>query len=188
MDQDGPDSPGSDSLDRPDAGDVVAAAAGDDAAFERLVISIQGRVWRYLVHLVGDRALAEDLAQEVLIRVYRKLGTLRNPEGFTSWVLVVARNAAYDAGRAKKRRPLHLVPDPDADLQQSQGDPHLAAEVDDALDRLDPDLREAVVLVGMIGLTYREAAETIGVPEGTVKSRVFRARQALHEMLGNADA
>lgn len=175
-------------MDRPDAGDVVAAAAGDAAAFERLVVAIQGRVWRYLVHLVGDRALAEDLAQEVLIRVYRKLGTLRDPEGFTSWVLVVARNAAYDAGRAKQRRPLELVPDPDADLRRSHGDPHLTAEVEDALDRLDSDLREAVVLVGMIGLSYREAAETIGVPEGTVKSRVFRARQMLHEMLGRSDA
>lgn len=173
-------------MDRPDAADVVAAAAGDIAAFERLVIAIQGRVWRYLVHLVGDRGLAEDLAQEVLIRVHRKLDTLRDPEGFTSWVLVVARNAAYDAGRAKLRRPLTLVADPDADLSRTHGDPHLAVEVRDVLDRLDPDLREAVVLVGMIGLSYREAAETIGVPEGTVKSRVFRARQNLHEMLGRS--
>ena len=174
-------------MDRPDAADVVAAAAGDVAAFERLVIAIQGRVWRYLVHLVGDRGLAEDLAQEVLIRVHRKLPTLRDPEGFTSWVLVVARNAAYDAGRAKVRRPLTLVADPDADLRQTQGDPHLAVEVRDLLERLDPDLREAVVLVGMIGLSYREAAETIGIPEGTVKSRVFRARQTLGEMLGGSD-
>lgn len=187
MDQDGTDPSGSDSLDRPDAADVVAAAAGDIAAFERLVVAVQGPVWRYLVHLVGDRGLAEDLAQEVLIRVYRKLGTLRNPDGFKSWVLVVARNAAYDAGRAKKRRPLELVPDPDADLVRTQGDPHVGAEVRDALDRLEPDLREALVLVSMIGLTYREAGETIGVPEGTVKSRVFRARQTLLVMLGDDD-
>lgn len=174
-------------MDRPDAADVVAAAGGDIAAFERLVLAIQGRVWRYLVHLVGDRGLAEDLVQEVFIRVHRKLSTLRNPDGFTTWVLVVARNAAYDAGRAKMRRPLTLVADPDADLRTVQGDPHLAAEIRDMVERLEPDLREAVVLVGMIGLTYREAAETIGVPEGTVKSRVFRARQALHEMLGEPD-
>ena len=182
MDHDETEPAGSDSLDQPDAADVEAAAVGDVAAFERLVLATQGRVWRYLVHLVGDRALAEDLAQEVFIRVYRKLATLRNPEGFTSWVLVVARNAAYDAGRAKARRPLELLPDPDAGPGRS-GDPHVAAEVHDALDRLEADLREALVLVGMIGLSYREAGETLGIPEGTVKSRVFRARKAMLGML-----
>lgn len=174
-------------MDRPDAADVVAAAAGDIAAFERLVVSTQGRVWRYLVHLVGDRGLAEDLAQEVFIRVYRKLDTLRNPDGFISWLFVVARNAAYDAGRAKARRPLELLPDPDQGISRS-GDPHVAFEVRDALDRLEHDLREALVLVAMIGLSYGEAGETLGVPEGTVKSRVFRARQSLIEMLEPDDA
>lgn len=165
------------------AADVEAAASGDVYAFERLVAAVQGRVWRYLVHLVGDTALAEDLAQEVLIRVYRKLHTLREPAKFVSWVLKAARNAAYDAGRAKKRRPLELVGDrplPDAGHAQ---DPHLSLEIHDALAGLEGDIREAIVLVGMIGLTYHEAAETIGVPEGTVKSRVFRARQVLLEAL-----
>lgn len=169
-------------MDRPDAADVVAAAAGDLVAFERLVLATQGRVWRYLVHLVGDHGLAEDLAQEVFIRVFRKLSTLRNPDGFTSWVLVVARNAAYDAGRARVRRPLELLPDPDV-VSRASGDPHVATEVRDALDRLESDLREALVLVGMIGLSYREAGEALGVPEGTVKSRVFRARQAMLQIL-----
>lgn len=163
--------------------DVEAAAGGDVAAFERLVAAIQGRVWRYLVHLVGDSALAEDLAQEVFLRVYHRLHTLREPAKFVSWVLTVARNAAYDAGRSKKRRPLELVGDrPLPESGQAQ-DPHLSLEIRDALAGLEEDMREAIVLVGMIGLTYREAAETIGVPEGTVKSRVFRARQFLLETL-----
>lgn len=163
--------------------DVEAAASGDVRAFERLVAAVQGRVWRYLVHLVGDSALAEDLAQEVLFRVYRRLHTLREPAKFMSWVLTAARNAAYDAGRAKKRRPLELVGDrPLPDSGHAQ-DPHLTVEIHDALAGLDEDIREAIVLVGMIGLTYQEAAETIGVPEGTVKSRVFRARRILLEAL-----
>lgn len=170
-------------MDRPDAEDVASAAAGDVVAFERLVRAMQGRVWRYLVHLVGDAALAEDLAQEVFLRVYRKLHTLRDPNRFVSWVLVTARNAAYDEGRSKQRRPLDLVGHRDETLQRQSQDPHISLEVHDALDRLDHDLREAILLVGMIGLTYGEAAEAIGVPEGTVKSRVFRARRLLETIL-----
>lgn len=163
--------------------DVEAAADGDVAAFERLVAAVQGRVWRYLIHLVGDSALAEDLAQEVLFRAYRKLHTLRDPAKFVAWVLTAARNAAYDEGRSKKRRPLELVGDRPLPEPGRAQDPHLSLEIRDALAGLEQDMREAIVLVGMIGLTYKEAAETIGVPEGTVKSRVFRARQSLLEAL-----
>lgn len=170
-------------MDGPDAGDVALAAGGDIAAFERLVRAMQGRVWRYLVHLVGDPSLAEDLTQEVFVRAHRKLDSLREPRSFVSWVMVMARNAAYDAGRSKMRRPLHLVGDDTDALGQVSPDPHIGMEVYDALERLDPDLREAIVLVGVIGLTYSEAAEAIGVPEGTAKSRVFRARKALMKSL-----
>jgi RNA polymerase sigma-70 factor (ECF subfamily) len=76
------------------------------------------------------------------------------------------------------------VGDRDLFSPHADHDPHLAVEVHDALARLDETLRESVVLVGMIGLTYHEAAEAIGVPEGTVKSRTFRARKLLFEMLG----
>jgi RNA polymerase sigma-70 factor, ECF subfamily len=174
-------------VDGPDAADVVAAASGDSAAFERIVRQMQGPVWRYVVHLVGDHALAEDISQEVFLRVHRKLHTLKDPERFVAWLLATARNAAFDAGRYRKRRPLELVGDRDVWSPQYTHDPHLSLEVWDALGRLDDQLRESVVLVGMIGLTYEEAAEAIGVPEGTVKSRTFRARKLLMEMLGPGD-
>jgi RNA polymerase sigma-70 factor (ECF subfamily) len=171
-------------MDGPDAADVVAAAAGDVLAFERLVRTMQGPVWRYLLHLVGDHALAEDLSQEVFIRAHRKLHTLHDPDRFVPWLLATARNAAYDAGRARRRRPLELVGDRELPSVTRAQDPHLTLEIHDALDRLDDALRESVVLVGIIGLTYREAAEALAVPEGTVKSRTFRARKLLMEMLG----
>jgi RNA polymerase sigma-70 factor, ECF subfamily len=174
-------------MDAPDVADVVAAASGDVASFERLVRQMQGPVWRYVVHLVGDRALAEDISQEVFLRAHRKLHTLENPERFVPWLLATARNAAYDAGRYKKRRPVELLGDRLPDASESR-DPHLAIEVRDALERIDEALRESLVLVAMIGLTYQEAAEAIGVPEGTVKSRTFRARRLLIEMLGATDA
>lgn len=174
-------------MDGPDAADVVAAAAGDSDAFERIVRQMQGPVWRYVVHLVGDHALAEDISQEVFLRVHRKLHTLKDPERFVAWLLATARNAAFDAGRYQKRRPLELVGDREVWSPQHVHDPHLSLEVWDALGRLDHQLRESVVLIGMIGLTYEEAAEAIGVPEGTVKSRTFRARKLLMEMLGPGD-
>lgn len=176
-------------MDGPDAADVVAAASGDTAAFERLVRQTQGPVWRYVVHLVGDPALAEDISQEVFIRTHRKLHTLHDPERFMAWLLATARNAAYDAGRYRKRRPVELVGD--RELESTvEGDPHMGIEIRDALDRIDEGLREALVLVAVIGLTYVEAAEITGVPEGTVKSRVFRARRQLAGILeeGAGDA
>jgi RNA polymerase sigma-70 factor (ECF subfamily) len=127
------------------------------------------------------------VAQEVFLRVHRKLHTLRDPERFVPWLLATARNAAFDAGRHRKRRPVELVGDRDEWTSENAQDPHLSVEVWDALARLDDPLREAVVLVGMIGLTYHEAADAIGVPEGTVKSRAFRARKLLMEMLGPGD-
>lgn len=169
-------------MDAPDAADVSAAASGDVDAFARLVRATQGPVLRYLVHLVGDRSRAEDISQEVFLRAHRKLHTLKDPNRFLPWIMVTARNAAYDDARKRKRRPLELVGDRDLTSTASH-DPHLALEVHDALARLDETLRESVVLVGMIGLSYQEAAEAIGVPEGTVKSRTFRARKLLMEML-----
>jgi RNA polymerase sigma-70 factor (ECF subfamily) len=167
----------------PDVTDVVAAAAGDMAAFERVVRTMQGPVWRYLVHLVRDHTIAEDLSQEVFLRAHRKLHTLEDPERFVPWLFITARNVAYDHARARKRRPFEVVSRPDI-VSSPSHDPHLAVEVRDALARLDADLREALVMVGLIGLTYQEAADAIGVPEGTVKSRTFRARKQLLEILG----
>lgn len=174
-------------MDGPDPAVVAAAAAGDPAAFETLVREMQGPVWRYILHLCGDAALAEDIAQEVFIRVHRRLHTLQSPTKFVSWVLTISRNATYDAGRRQMRRPLSLVGDDAVWPDEAPHDPHLSLEVHDALARLDEPLREAVVLIGMIGLSYEEAAAAIGVPEGTVKSRTFRARRQLMEMLSPGD-
>jgi RNA polymerase sigma-70 factor, ECF subfamily len=174
-------------VDRPDVGDVEAAAGGDVAAFERLVRAHHARVWRYLVHLLGDPTQAEDVAQEVFIKVHRRLRTLRDPERFVPWLLSVARNTAYDAGRSRKRRPLVLVDDDTLGRLGGSVDPHLDLEVEDALARLDDDMRESLVLVGMLGFSYQEAAGVVGVPEGTVKSRVFRARRMLMDLLDVGD-
>ncbi|MCI0677486.1 MAG: RNA polymerase sigma factor [Actinobacteria bacterium] len=172
-------------MDQPEAADVIAAASGDLGAFERLVRQMEGPVFRYIVHLIGDRALAEDVAQEVFLRMYRSLHTLRDADRFVPWLLATARNAAYDAGRRRARDPIELVGD--RELPARAEDPHLTVEISDALSRLEHDLAEAIVLVGMVGLSYAEAAATIGIPEGTMKSRVFRARKVLMQILEGGD-
>ena len=149
---------------------------GDVAAFERLVRLYQADVWRFLARLLGDRALAEDVAQETFLRAYQRLGTFRFESKFSTWVLQIARNAGLDAVRARTRRMrLHAVAPPPG----AGNDPVRAAEIRAALASLAPRFREALLLVEVLGLTYREVAEVTGVPEGTVKSRVFVARDRL---------
>ena len=163
-------------MDEPEPATVRAAAAGDVRAFEELVRTYQVHVWRFLKHLLGDHDLAEDLTQETFIRVYRRLDGFRFQAKFSTWVFQVARNVAVDSLRAsaRRRRIVEAVepapPTPDAATR---------VEVATAIATLTPKLREAFVLVEAQGLTYREAGQVLGVPEGTVKSRVFHAREGL---------
>jgi RNA polymerase sigma factor (sigma-70 family) len=163
-------------VDDPDPAMIRAAVAGDLAAFEQIVLLCQGPVWRYLRRFVGDAALAEDLTQETFIRVYRRLDTYRFGSRFTTWTIQIARNAAIDAlrGRDRRERLVDALPPPRPSSQ-----PGLGAEIQAALASLSPKLRDAVLLVEVAGFTYADAGEALGVPTGTVKSRVFQARDQL---------
>jgi RNA polymerase sigma-70 factor (ECF subfamily) len=157
--------------------DVVRAAmAGDLAAFEWLVRCYQAHVWRFLRHLLGDGALAEDVTQETFLRVYQHLPTFAWRSKFSTWVFRVARNAGIDALRSRQRHDqlLHMLPRP-----QPEPAPDARAEAWAAVAALSPKLREALLLVEVFGFTYREAAQVLRVPDGTVKSRVFHARVRL---------
>jgi|EndMetStandDraft_3_1072993.scaffolds.fasta_scaffold180035_2 RNA polymerase sigma-70 factor (ECF subfamily) len=173
----------------PDPQVIRAAAQQDQAAFSELVRAYQAHVWRFLRHLLGDDALAEDVTQETFIRVYRKLHTFEFRSKFSTWILNVARNAGTDELRARQRRARLVdrlsVPEP------PQRDPSLRVEIAAAIDGLTPKLRETLLLVELFGFTYRETAEVLGIPEGTAKRRVFDARKQLAvELLegGAADA
>jgi RNA polymerase sigma-70 factor (ECF subfamily) len=162
----------------PDPDVIYAAGAGDVAAFEELVRAYQLHVWRFLRHLLGDPALAEDVTQETFVRVYRELGSFRFRSKFSTWVFQVARNAGIDALRSRQRR-ARLATALETQVRSTLHGGELRVEVEAALQSLAPRLREAFVLVEALGLTYREASEALGVPEGTVKSRVFHARERL---------
>ena len=160
----------------PDPAVVRAASEGDMDSFAELVRAYQTPVFRFLRHFLGDAAMAEDVAQETFVRAYQQLGSFRAQSKFSTWVFAIARNAGLDAVRARGRR-LRLVeraaPPPPA------VDPEASAELAAALGALSTRLGEPLLLVEVLGLTYREAAEVLAVPEGTVKSRVFSARREL---------
>ena len=160
----------------PDPRTVRAAARGGVAAFEELMHGYQAQVWRFLSHLLGDAALAEDVTQETFLRVHGRLRQFRFRSRFSTWVFAIARNAGIDALRARERRARLVESLPSG---QPSVDPAVAVEVTEGVASLPPLLREALLLVEVLGFTYREAGEAVGVPEGTVKSRVFRARQEL---------
>lgn len=163
-------------MEEPDPRTVRAAAAGDLAAFETLVRAYQAHVWRFLRYLLRDAALAEDCTQETFLRVHRRLASFRFRSKFSTWVFAVARNAGIDALRARERRDRMTGA---LERPAPVGDATERVEVAAAVASLAPKLREAFVLVEVIGLTYREAADAAGAPEGTMKSRVFRAREQL---------
>jgi RNA polymerase sigma-70 factor (ECF subfamily) len=156
---------------------VRAAAAGDEVAFEALVRALQPQVWRFLCHFLGDPALAEDVMQDTFLRVHRHLPGYEGRSKVSTWVFQIARNAGVDAVRSRERRArlVASVPPPPASAPGPEG----ATELRAALASLDEPRRDALLAVEVQGLTYREAGEVLGVPEGTVKSRVHLARAQL---------
>lgn len=168
----------------PDPEVVRAAAAGDLEAFEVLVRTYEEPLWRFLTGLVTDPALAEDLAQETFLRMHRRLGTFAFRSRFSSWLFRVARNVAVDALRSRERRallPVRLGPDP------SPPGVELRTELQAAVGSLTPKLREALLLVEVLGFSCREAGAILDVAEGTVKSRLHHARRKLVDWLDAGD-
>ncbi len=182
-------------IDDPDRELVDAWKAGDESAFEELVRRHEKRVYRLLVRMMGSREEAEDVAQECFLSLYRHGKRFRSEARFSTFVYRVAANAALNRrrtlGRSRARmEKLAVRQAAGDDLPQTPRDPEdstlgheLTQHVRDALETLSPSLRLPVVLYDIEGLPYGEIASILGVAEGTVKSRIHRARQALREQL-----
>ena len=157
---------------------VRAARNGDREAFMQLVRVHQAGVRAFARGLLGDRVLAEDIAQEAFLRAWRGLGAFRGDAAFATWLYTITRRVALDEVR---RRAVRTVPaDEVAELADRRaGDPVLRGDLERALGALEPAQREAFLLVVVLGLSYLEAGGLTGCPAGTVASRVFRARTRL---------
>ena len=165
-------------MDEPDPQVVDAARRGDLGAFERLVRRYQGDVWRLSVHLVHDETLADDVTQNAFVRAFRFLPRYRGESKFSTWLFTIARNCAVDELRRTSRQD-RIVRRADAQPDRAPPDHTTRIEVREALGDLPPNLREPVVLIDMFGMSYQEVARVLGIPQGTVKSRVHRARELL---------
>jgi RNA polymerase sigma-70 factor (ECF subfamily) len=157
------------------------------------------RIYNLSYRYTGRRDEAEDLTQEIFIRVYQNLNSFRSDAGnFQSWVLRVGRNLIIDHYR-QSRRFQPAAGSEDMDGMKLEDDklpnPHRVVELDEAsrflwsgLDSLAPELKEAIVLRDLEGMAYQEIADLLGIPEGTVKSRINRGRMELTKLLSKRRA
>ena len=169
--------------------DVEAARAGDARAFELLLAAEVDGVYRLALAIVGNEADAGDVTQDVLVTAWRELPKLRDVARFDVWLRRVVVNAARMHLRAQRRRRIReiAVPDAEGEAGSPATDP-LAGRPDalvlrDALGRVDPDRRSLLALHYLEGRPIGEIATILGVPAGTVKSRLAAARAALHAEL-----
>lgn len=175
---------------RAEEADLLArVVSGDHDAFTELMQAHEGRVFSVCLRILGDRERALDATQETFLTVFRKAGQFQGRSALGTWIYRIAVNRCYDDLRKRKRErsdplPEHVDP-PDHSAAEQVEAAGLRPELHMALMSLPPDFRAAVVLSDIEGFSLPDAAETLGVPVGTVKSRVFRGRRMLAERLGN---
>lgn len=174
-------------LAQPDPGVLRKAQRGDERAFSVLVQAYERPVYNYIVRLVGNRDLAEDLTQEVFLRVYQGLPGFSLRSRFTTWLFQVTKNRVLDELRTLERRPRAVVALDDIPPLEVLDQPLERTETIDALwravDALNVDLKMALLLRDVVGLSYAEIADALEVTLATVKWRIFKAREEVAETL-----
>jgi RNA polymerase sigma-70 factor (ECF subfamily) len=162
---------------------------GDVEAFDELMRAHEDRVFAICLRMMKNRDAALDATQDVFLTVFRKADRYKEQAAFSTWLYRVAVNTCYDHLRRIKRKRADSLPDHLDPADPQSGDAFNAVElrpdIESALAGLTPEFRAAVVLVDLDGMSLEGAADTLGVPIGTVKSRVFRARKQLAQDLGN---
>jgi RNA polymerase sigma-70 factor (ECF subfamily) len=183
-----------------DTGDLALVRRvqkGDKAAFDALVLKYQHKVLKLVQRYVRDHSEAEDVVQDAFIKAYRALPAFRGDSAFYTWLYRIAINTAKNALVSAGRRPMSV----DLDSQDAAGaefqarlkdtdtperlllTEEIRSTVNRAIDTLPDDLRTAIVLREIEGLSYEDIARTMDCPVGTVRSRIFRAREAIDRHL-----
>ncbi len=176
---------------------------GETRAFEVLLLRHQKGIYNFLRRHVGDDSLAEDLLQEVFLRVIRASATFQGGSKLSTWIYAIARNLAIDAlRRAKHRRTESLdgpvghgdddarpreLADPAADVEREAGARDLGKRLEAAIAGLPVDLREVLLMRERAELSFKQIAEAVGIPENTAKSRMRYALERLRAELGEDD-
>ena len=178
---------------------VERVQKGDKGAFDLLVLKYQHKIVNLIMRYVRDPELALDIAQEAFIKAYRALPRFRGDSAFYTWMYRIAVNTAKNHLAAQRRRPMDVeldLQDPEqydlhAKLKETDtpegvalGD-ELKETVERAIAALPEDLRTAIVLRELEGMSYEEIAQTMDCPVGTVRSRIFRARDAITKKVGS---
>ena len=176
---------------------VRRVQAGDQSAFNLLVLKYPHRVLKLVGRFVHDATEAEDVAQEAFLKAYRALSSFRGDSAFYTWLYRIAINTAKNALVSQRRRPVDFdldLQDPEqferqAKLKEADTPEgvllteEIREVVERAMEQLPEDLRTAIVLRELEGLSYEEIAEAMDCPVGTVRSRIFRAREAIDKKL-----
>jgi RNA polymerase sigma-70 factor, ECF subfamily len=171
---------------------------GNPAAYQGLVERYQGRIYNVIYGMVRNRQDAQELAQDAFIKAYKNLPTFRLESKFYTWLCRIAMNQAIDFLRKQKHRKTlsldeniatrdgsgdvsasHMKDDPHRNLESKQTFGRIIEEVE----KLPPEQKQAIVLREIDGLSYREISDVMGIPEGTVMSRLYYARKKLQESL-----
>jgi RNA polymerase sigma-70 factor (ECF subfamily) len=168
-------------LPQPDPAILRKAQRGDERAFAIIVRAYETPVYNYILRLTGDRALAEDLVQEVFLRVFQGLPRFSLRCKFTTWLFQVTKNRVLDELRAVERRPRSAATLDDIPPLEIVDQPVERLEAIDAVWRavnaLNVDLKMALLLRDVVGLSYNEIADSLEVTLATVKWRIFKARE-----------
>jgi RNA polymerase sigma-70 factor, ECF subfamily len=188
--------------DTPDAELIQRVLDGDGGAYRPIVERYQSRLYGMVLGMLRDPEEARDIVQNAFIKAYQSLSSFRIESSFYTWLYRIAMNLAIDACRKSKRRrttgfdeavasrdedggilEMHHVDSPQKALQRKQ----LQDKIFRALDELSEDQREVILLREVEGLSYKEIADTMGIPEGTVMSRLFYARKRMQALLKDTD-
>ncbi len=160
---------------------------GDHDAFNQIMRNHEDRVFSVCLRIMGSRDLALDAVQETFLTAFRKADQFKGNSALGTWIYRIAVNTCYDQLRKQKRRAADPIPehlDPvDHTAEDAMDSAALRPELQRALAELPDEFRSAVVLADIEGLGLSQVAEIVGVPVGTVKSRVFRGRRLLADML-----